>query len=251
MIISLCGKGGCGKSTVSALLAKEFAKRGNSVLVLDADESNSGLNRQLGLSMPRDFINFFGGKSAISHTIKNSELEPSFMEQTWAFSDIPTDYISEKHGIKLLTVGKIRESGEGCACPAAIITKRIIANLRLNTGDVLIMDTEAGIEHLGRGIEIGVDALIVVVEPSFESIELSKTISKKSREIHKPTYFVLNKVDSLSEDYMRNNISNDCNIIAAIPTSSDIAHAGLLGEALDFENDQIKKLVSFLKEAIS
>lgn len=106
MIISLCGKGGCGKSTVSALLAKKFAKRGNAVLVLDAGESNSGLNRQLGLSMPRDFINYFGGKSAILHTINNSELEPSFLDHTWAFSDIPADYISEGHGIKLLSVGK-------------------------------------------------------------------------------------------------------------------------------------------------
>lgn len=112
------------------------------------------------------------------------------------------------------------------------------------------MDTEAGIKHLGRGIEIGVDALIVVVEPSYESMELSKTISKKSREIHKPKYFVLNKIDSLSEDYMCNIISNDHSIIAAIPISRDIAHAGLLGEALDFENDESKMLVSFLKEAI-
>ena len=251
MIISLCGKGGCGKSTVSSLLAKEFAQEGSSVLVVDSDASNIGINRQLGLPMPKDFINYFGGKRAVHDSIMRSDLEPTLIEQTWTFSDIPAEYISEKNGIKFLTIGKIRGSGEGCTCPMDAITKQIINNLRLNPGDVLIMDTEAGIEHLGKDIEIGVDSILIIVEPSYESIMLSKTILEISSKKHKPAYFILNKVDSASDDYLRNLIGNYGKIIASIPTSDSIAFKGLVGEELVFDNDEIKKLARFLKNKIS
>lgn len=250
MIVSLCGKGGCGKSTVAALLAKEFAQEGKNVLVLDTDESNYGLHRQLGLPLPQNFTDFFGGKVTIQDSVVNSNLEPSFFDKTWSITEIPQEYISEKDGIKLISIGKISESGEGCACPMGIIARQFICNLRLYPNDVVILDTEAGIEHLGRGVEMGVDALLMVIDPSYESILLSSKLSEMGDNIHKPVYFILNKVDSECEETLRKSIEDESKIIAVISPDKKIAFAGLRGDELSNENDEIKNLALYLNEHI-
>lgn len=245
----ICGKGGCGKSTIAALLAKSLIKNGNSVLVIDTDESNFGLHRQLGVDLPPDFTDYFGGKNAVLGKIMQAEPNwdsVSFFENEWGFGDIPQSYISEKDGVKLVAIGKIHEVGEGCACPMGVLVKEFIGNLRLNSGEVIITDTEAGIEHFGRGIEENADAILMVIDPSYESIKLSEKVVELSNSIGKPVYFVLNKVDEFNEQFMREAIGDQDSIIAAIPVDSSLSLAGLRGEEIANDSAEIEHLREFL-----
>ncbi len=251
MKLLICGKGGCGKSTVAALLAKSLVKNGNSVLVIDTDESNFGLHRQLGVDLPPDFTDHFGGKKAILDKIMRAEPSwdsVSFFEDEWSFADIPQPYISEKDDVKLVAIGKIHEVGEGCACPMAMLVKEFIGNLRLNPGEVVITDTEAGIEHFGRGIEENADAILMVIDPSYESMKLSEKVADLSNSIGKPVYFVLNKVDESNEQFMRETIGDQGSIVAAIPADANLSLTGLKGEEIVIDSAEIEHLREFLME---
>ena len=202
MKIAVCGKGGCGKSTVTSLLAKALARRGKEILVIDSDESNYGLHRQLGMKLPRDFTDYFGGKQNVLNDMMLSKFTHQFFEETWTIDDIPEDYYSLKDGVKLMTSGKIHQANEGCSCAMGTVMTQFIQNLRLKEDQFALMDMEAGIEHFGRGIDNGVDLILIIIDPSYESLQLSKKIGELSESIRKPFYYVLNKVTT---NYNRRN----------------------------------------------
>ena len=158
MKITVCGKGGCGKSTVTTLLAKELARMEKRVLVVDSDESNFGLHRQLGVELPRDFTEYFGGKdkafktmmtSGILDAMKLSAFAKKFFSEDFTMADIPEEYYSEKGGVKLMSSGKIHKANEGCACTMNSILEQFVAHLTLATvykGNIiknLIMDCQS------------------------------------------------------------------------------------------------------------
>ena len=140
MKILICGKGGCGKSSVTALLAIELAKKGYKVIVVDNDESNFGLHIQLGMELPKDFAVHFGGKRMVAEKLLESkggegERFSVFAEGIRA-SDILGDYMSKKGRINLLAIGKIRDFGEGCACPFNALSADLLRMLKLNEGEL-------------------------------------------------------------------------------------------------------------------
>ena len=164
MKLMLCGKGGCGKSTVTALLAKEYARQGKRVLVIDCDESNYGLHQQLGLELPKDFTDFVGGKQRIMMLSANGPMNvPPLFEGPMTLDDIPKDYLSEHGGIMLLSPGKIVDANEGCACAFNIVMFQFLQFLQLGENDVVIMDMEAGVEHFGRGTGNSCDAVLIAL----------------------------------------------------------------------------------------
>ena len=142
MKIAVCGKGGCGKSTVTSLLAKALARRGKEILVIDSDESNYGLHRQLGMKLPRDFTDYFGGKQNVLNDMMLSKFTHQFFEKTWTIDDIPEDYYSLKDGVKLMTSGKIHQANEGCSCAMGTVMTQFIQNLRLTEDQFALMDME-------------------------------------------------------------------------------------------------------------
>ncbi|WP_218185130.1 P-loop NTPase [Methanogenium cariaci] len=128
----ICGKGGSGKSTITALLAKTMTARGHSVLVIDTDESNQGLHRQLGLEAPDDFMEYIGGKQAFVQQMmeKMPKGEPlSLFEDDWSLADVPEQYLSKQDGLGLIAIGKIHTFGEGCACPLGALSKNLISRI--------------------------------------------------------------------------------------------------------------------------
>ncbi len=238
MKMLVCGKGGCGKSTITALLAKEMAGRGRKVLVIDTDESNIGLHNLLGIAKPNDFMNYFGGKKILIEKTKT-------LKNTWKIDDLPRDYISEKGNVKLLSMGKIYEFGEGCACPINVLSSRFLEVLELGNREFLIADTDAGIEHFGRGLERGVDILLAVVDPSQESILLARKISKLGNQVSKPVYCILNKVNHETQRFLSESLSNE-KVISAIPENKEIFISGLKGEELDLSLEEVKKIADEL-----
>jgi len=250
MKILICGKGGSGKSTISALLAKSMAKKGYKVLVIDSDESNFGLHRQLGMDLPDDFMNYFGGKKAMIERMRASFQKGEggavkIFDKRWTFDDIPKEYLTVKTGIKLLAIGKIHEFREGCACPMGALSAEILKNLELNDKEVVIVDTDAGIEHFGRGVEEGCDVILVLIDPSFESLMLSKKINELALSIEKPVYFILNKVDNESKQVMLASVDKT-KIAGIIPANNEVFKACLAGDELDLQLAEIEKLAEFL-----
>jgi CO dehydrogenase maturation factor len=240
MKILICGKGGCGKSTIVALLAKEIAARRNTVLVIDSDESNIGLHSRLGMQKPDDFMNYFGGKKLLFEKTKE-------MKDTWRLGDLPADYLTRKGNIRLLSMGKIYQFGEGCACPINALSSKFLEILDLKEGEFLIVDTDAGIEHFGRGVEKGVDILLVIIDPSRESILLAKKISELGKQVDKPVYYILNRVtDQETKDFLLNSIDRK-KVIAIIPENKEIFMSGLAGNEFNIDVEGIKEIADMLQ----
>jgi len=239
MKVLICGKGGCGKSTVVTLLAKELARRGRKVLVVDSDESNIGLAQRLGMDNPEDFMNYFGGKKIVFERIKQ-------IINKWRLSDLPKEYTSEKENVRFLSMGKIHEFGEGCACPINALSAKVLEALDLQDNEFLIADTDAGIEHLGRGVEKGIDMLFAIIDPSRESIMLAQKISDLGMQIGKPTYYVLNRVDRETEKVLLDSVDKE-KVIAIIPENKGLFMSLLFGNELTICPEGIKDMANMVE----
>jgi CO dehydrogenase maturation factor len=238
--ILICGKGGCGKSTVVALLAKEIAARGNKVLVIDSDESNIGLHSRLGMQKPEDFMNYFGGKKLLFEKTKE-------MKDKWKLDDLPKDYLTKKGNIQLLSMGKIYQFGEGCACPINALSSKFLEIIDLEDEEFLIADTDAGIEHFGRGVEKGVDILLVVIDPSRESILLAEKVSELGRQVDKPVYYILNRIaDQETKEILLNSIDRE-KVIAIISENKEIFISGLAGNEFNMDVKGIREIADMLE----
>jgi CO dehydrogenase maturation factor len=235
MKILICGKGGSGKSTVAALLAKSLLREGYRILVVDADESNYGLSAQLGLPAPRELMDQIGGKKSVQSkmgkVLGDGHKAPVFTE-LWCIDDIPSEVLSKKDSLYLVQIGKVKHYGEGCACPMGVLSKDFLNHLSLGPKDIAIVDTEAGVEHLGRGLGGSVDLILGVIDPSYESIKLSEKFSVMAEESKKPIRFILNKVDSNLADEILVKIGRK-KVVGVLPFSKTVQEKGLLGEALD------------------
>ena len=247
MKMMICGKGGSGKSTVTALLAKEYARQGKRVLVIDCDESNYGLHQQLGLELPRNLTDYVGGKQKIMMLSANGPMNmPPLFTGPMTIDDIPDEFITAKGNIYLLSPGKIADANEGCACAFNIVMAQFLMFLQLKENDVVLMDMEAGIEHLGRGTGNSADAVLMVVDPSYESLKLSEKIGELCAKVGHPLYYVLNKVTPKNEATLVSGIGAPEKILCKLPLREDLADAGLSGDTLDGSFEQIQKLIAVL-----
>jgi CO dehydrogenase maturation factor len=202
--LAICGKGGCGKSTITALLARSFSSKGYQVLVIDSDESNSGLYRKLGMeSSPLPIMDMIGGrkgfkekKSAIA-VGGASASQDLLVDKSISIHDIAPEHISSRDGISLIIVGKIEQAMEGCACPMGVVNREFLHKLKLLPKEIVIVDTEAGLEHFGRGLESTLDGIIIVIDPSFESIDYAEKAFNLTRDSGiNNIWTVINKANS-------------------------------------------------------
>ena len=195
MKISVCGKGGSGKSTVVALLANEARTRGYHVLVVDSDESNSGLFGMLGFDHPPvPLMELVGGKASL----KQKMGQPSILSETRiATAQIPGQHLLQRDGLMLVSIGKILQSLEGCACPMGVLSREFLKKLALRENELAIVDMEAGVEHFGRGVDTSIDSVLVVVEPPLESVNVGQKIHDLASGIGiKNIWAIMNKIPS-------------------------------------------------------
>ena len=248
MKILICGKGGSGKSTVSSLLAKDLETNGYRVLVVDTDESNYGLSAQLGLEASKELMDQLGGKKNVVNKMwagrSAGEKAPLFTE-SWGIDEIPDDCVSKKGNLYQLQIGKVKHFGEGCACPMGGLSRDFLTRLKLGPKDVAVIDTEAGVEHLGRGVASSVDVILLVLDPSYESIRLSEKISAMAKEANKSVYFVLNRMDKATADKISHKIGKE-RVVSFIPFNQAIQDKGLNGEELNTQVADTTQLTSFV-----
>ncbi|MGQ9620493.1 MAG: ATP-binding protein [Bacteroidales bacterium] len=243
MKICICGKGGSGKSTVVSLLAYSYKRQGKKVFVLDSDESNSSLYWMLGFDQPpRDLMDFAGGKKIVKQKMRSgfSKGEQEAAMSTWDrgiadLASIPSEFMCSGDRINLLVTGKIHHALEGCACPMGSVTREFVKNIVLKDDEVMLVDTEAGIEHFGRGVEAGADCVVGIVEPSLESITLAKTI--KDLTLGSDTLFkgvIVNKLNSLKQkELVINHLHKlNINLLGSIDFLADLQDACLEGKPL-------------------
>jgi len=207
--ISVCGKGGSGKSTLVSLLAHAAQDQGFKTLVVDSD----------------------GGKESINEKMRQPFL---LSESEITLEQIPYPYVNEKNGLRLLSIGKIHQAMEGCACPMGVLNREFLKKLRLGKNEIAIVDMEAGVEHFGRGIDNSLDAVLVVVEPSFESIALAEKIKDLASGINKDFWAVLNKISSenLIADIKAKLKKRGMDTIGVISYDASVFLSGLKGSAI-------------------
>lgn len=233
MKISVCGKGGSGKSTIVTLLANEARARGYRVLVVDSDESNSGLFRMLGFVQPPvPLMEFLGGKKGLKEKMRQTSV---LAESEIPIDSIPQTHLLKRDGLMLVSIGKILQSLEGCACPMGVLSREFLKKLSLKKGELVIADMEAGVEHFGRGVEASLDVVLIVVEPSFESLELAQKINSLAAGIGiKNTWAILNKVPSPDMDSKLKNelVKRNIYVIGCIHHDPEVFNASLEGSAI-------------------
>lgn len=232
MKISVCGKGGSGKSSVVSLLANAAIAKGLQTLVVDSDESNSGLFRMLGFTEPPvPLMELLGGKESIKEKMSQSSI---LSEREIALKQISSPYIRKKNGLCLISIGKIHQALEGCACPMGVLSREFLKKLRLEENEIAIVDMEAGIEHFGRGIDASLDVVLIVVEPSFESIMLAEKIKSLASSIRKNLWAVENKIGSENLDRkLKNELKKrGMHTIGVVPDDPRVFEACLEGHAL-------------------
>ncbi|MHA1593750.1 MAG: nucleotide-binding protein [Candidatus Baldrarchaeia archaeon] len=230
MKIIVCGKGGSGKSTVVALLAKAFERLGRRVIVMDCDESNPGLYRYLGVKQPKELIEFLGGRKAALEKL-NKGSGPTFLHKEFFTEELPRECIEKKGNIFLITIGKIHDFGQGCACPMGAVSRKLIKNIKLKDNEILLADTDAGVEHFGRGVEEGCDIILFVIDPSMDSLILAQKVDEICRRLEKRLFYVINRANEKIARIILEKMKNK-NVLAILPEKEEILMAGLHGEEL-------------------
>ncbi len=210
MKIAITGKGGVGKTTFSSMLSRMFADENYRVVAVDADpDANLGL----ALGFPKEVYDSIVPISEMKKLVsERTAAETGTFNKMFKLNpkvdDIPETHCKEYNGVRLLTLGTVDSGGAGCVCPEHVLLKRLCSHLILQNKDVVIMDMEAGIEHLGRGTAQGVDAFIVVVEPGERSLQTYRKVKKLGTDIGVKQVFVVgNKVrNQEDEDFIKSNL---------------------------------------------
>ena len=243
MKIAVSGKGGVGKTLIAGTLARMFAKDGFNVLAIDND-SAMNLSYTLGIDSEtkEKIVPISEMKKLIEERIAVNGAGPGVYNINPKVSDIPDRYkISGPDGLQLLVLGSIEEPATGCLCPENALIRTLLYNLFVKREEVVIVDFEAGLEHLGRGTAKGIDVMLVITEPSQKSLDLCKKIidlSKKLGVIN--VYLVSNKIseDSQKEIIIQKIKNWEVPLYHSVPFDSEIGKADLNGESpIDFNQD--------------
>jgi len=226
--LAVGGKGGVGKTTITSLIARSIAalNKGTKVIAIDADPV-ANLAAGLGIDESKPITPV----SELSDLIaERTGAKPGTMGGFFTLNpkvdDIPDRFSIEKDGVKLLVMGTVQQGGSGCICPEATILKALMNHLVLARNEVVVMDMEAGIEHLGRATSGSVDALIVVVNPGKRSRVAADKIRKLGKDIGIQNIVVLgNRVRSEEDKKLIKDSMPDYEILGFIPEMDEIANS--------------------------
>jgi CO dehydrogenase maturation factor len=234
MKIAVSGKGGVGKTLVAGVLAVSFAKKGFKVLAIDADPSP---NLALTLGISPDEAKMIVPISENTQLVE-SKTKTSYSgvyRLSFKVDDIVKDFsVKSPYGVNLLVMGTVRSAGTGCLCPANAVVRALLQHLYVERSEVVVMDMEAGIEHLGRGTAKHVDAMIAVTDSSFKAMETAKRTHELATEMGIKKFFLIgNKIADTSEGKLIQQFAknNNISLLGLIPYDKQIMEADMRGES--------------------
>ena len=232
MKVAITGKGGVGKTTLSSTLARLYADEGRTVLAADVDpDANLGL--ALGLTQEEvDAIIPISKMRDLAKERTGASDDNRFYKLNPYVADIPEKFAKSINGVKLLVMGTVDVGGTGCVCPEHVMLKSILSALTYRKNDVVIMDMEAGLEHLGRGTAANMDEFIVVIEPGARSVQTYRNVKRLANDLGvKRVRVVANKVrDEKDEEFVRNAIPSE-DLLGLIHYNTEVIDADRNGES--------------------
>lgn len=213
---------------LASLLSRTFAEAGYSVLAIDADP-NSNLAATLGFPRPEEITPISEMRALIEErTGAPPGQAGGFFKLNPRVDDLPEKYFREHNGIKLMVMGQIKRGGTGCYCSENALLQALITHLLLERDEVVILDMEAGVEHLGRATARAVDKLIIVVEPGRTSVETAHRINKLAGEIGLQNIaIVANKVRSQSDKKFLTSSLSGFEFLGFIPYDQAVVEADI------------------------
>ena len=253
MKIAVSGKGGVGKSTIAGTLARQFADGGYRVIAVDADP-DANLAQYIGVS-----------REQAANLTPLTEMKELIEERTGAkkgqiggffklnpkVDDIPDNYSILHKGVRFLQLGHVKGGGTGCYCPENALLRSLMSHLLVYDKDVVILDMEAGVEHLSRGTSRAVDLMLIVVEPGPASLQTAGSIRDLARDLNIDSIAVVgNKIRS---DWDREIIERelpDFKIVGFLPYDSDTVEAEFRGIAPADTDSHLKRQIEELYNTI-
>lgn len=235
MKFAVTGKGGTGKTTITGILVHFFNRDGYRVLAVDADP-DANLASAIGIP-PQQAASILPISKQRQLITERTGAKPKQFGQLFKINptvnDIPDNFCINYDNIKLLVMGAVQKGGSGCACPENVLLRSLLSEIILNRDEVIIVDMEAGIEHLGRSTSQAIDKMLIVVEPGSRSVFTAKTILRLARDIGVHTFGIIaNKIqDDTQKKWIHDQFPGN-QILGMIPYSKIVSESDLWDQPL-------------------
>ena len=233
MKVAVSGKGGVGKTLIAAGLARGFAERGLKTMAIDADSSpNLGLTLGLSAEETRKIVPISENKELVDS--KTGTGVSGFYKLSFTVDDIVREYsTATPFGVNLIVMGTVKAMESGCMCAPNAVIRAMLRHLIVERDEAVVLDFEAGVEHIGRGTARQVDALLIVADSNLKSLEIAKHIHDLATNAGmQHLYLVGNRImnDAQKEAVTSFAEKNGLSILTFIPFDVKVIEADTLGE---------------------
>ncbi len=254
MKIAVSGKGGTGKTFIAGMLAARFTAGGHPVIAIDADPSpNLGLSLGLSPEETEKIVPIAENDQLIR--LKTGTDYSGVFRLSFTVDDIIEKYaVPTPSGAHLMVMGTVRAMGSGCTCPANSLVRALLRHLVVDRSEVIILDMEAGIEHLGRGTADHVDTLLVVSDANRKSLEVAKTICRMAEgSAIRQAGLVGNRITSPAQEQTIREFAekNGIRVLAMIPYDQKVFDSGITGEPVDPDRSPAIREIDLLAASLS